>query len=58
MLPIRGRDERVATGIEVRGPRHIVLNSDHAGGAALPLPLDEAISVEEAILRAIPLAAI
>lgn len=50
--------EHVETGIEMKGPRLIVLNSDHERAAVLPLELTHISSAEEAFMAAIPLAAV
>ena len=47
--------EHVDTGIELKGPRLIVINSDHERGAALPLNLAALPSPEEAVFGSIPL---
>jgi len=49
----------VENGIEIGGPRTILLNTDHARATVLSLPLDEdAMSVEVAMFSAIPIAAL
>jgi hypothetical protein len=50
--------EHVATGIESKGPRLIVLNSDHERGCVLPIDLSNPPRAEEAMMHAIPLGAI
>jgi hypothetical protein len=47
--------QHTATGIEVRGKRVLVLNSDHALGAALPIDLANPPTPEDAILTAVRL---
>ena len=49
----------VENGIEIGGPRTILLNTDHARATVLSIPLDEeAMSVEVAMFSAIPIAAL
>lgn len=50
--------EHADTGIEVKGSRLIVLNSDHERAAVLPIDLANIPTVEDALLAAIPLNAI
>lgn len=50
--------EHAETGFEVRGPRVVVLNSDHDRAAVLPMDLAQIPCAEEAMLHIIPLAAI
>jgi hypothetical protein len=50
--------EHVETGIEIKGPRHVVLNSDHDRAVVVPIDLAHAPSTQEIMLSAIPLAAI
>ena len=47
--------QHVETGIEIRGPRLIVLNSDHDRASVLPLDLADLPTAEEALMHAIPL---
>ncbi len=47
--------EHVANGIEARGPRVIVLNSDHEFATALPIDLAGVPTAEEAVMSAIRL---
>lgn len=47
--------ERAETGIESRGGRVLILNSDHDFGKVLPIDLACPPSIEEAIMTAIPL---
>ncbi len=48
----------VDNGIAVRGPRVIVLNSDHEMGTVLPIDLADVPSAEEALLHAVRLRSI
>jgi hypothetical protein len=50
--------EHADTGIEVIGPRLIVLNSDHERAVGLPIDLANVGSAEEMMLGAVPLSAI
>lgn len=51
--------EHVETGIEVKGQRLIVLNSDHERAAVLPIEIDrDPPTTEEAMMNAIPLNAV
>jgi hypothetical protein len=50
--------EHVETGIEVKGPRLIVLNSDHERAAVLPVELAKLPSAEDVLMRALPLSSI
>jgi len=45
----------VETGIECRGDRIVILNSDHERATALPIDLANVPGAEEALFRAIPL---
>lgn len=47
--------EHVANGIEARGPRVVVLNSDHEFATALPIDLAGVPTAEEAVMSAIRL---
>jgi hypothetical protein len=49
--------EHVESGIEVRGPRVVVLNTDHEHARVLPIDLARVPTAEEALMRAIPLGA-
>lgn len=50
--------EHADTGIEIKGPRLIVLNSDHERATVLPIDLANNCTAEEALIAAIPLNAI
>jgi Calcineurin-like phosphoesterase len=50
--------QHVETGIEMKHPRVIVLNSDHEFGAVLPLNLADVPTAEDALQLAIPLRAV
>jgi hypothetical protein len=50
--------EHVETGIETRGSRVVVLNSDHERATVLPIDIAAVPTAEEAILHAVPLAAV
>jgi hypothetical protein len=50
--------EHIETGIELKHPRLLVLNSDHERGVVLPVELAGPPRADEAILRAVPLAAV
>jgi hypothetical protein len=50
--------EHAETGIEMRGSRVIILNSDHERGVVLPLDLANLPLAEEAVMSAIPLRAV
>jgi hypothetical protein len=50
--------EHVETGIEVREPNTIVLNSDHDRACVLPIDLSQPPDAAQAVMHAIPLAAI
>lgn len=50
--------EHVETGVEMRGPKLLVLNSDHERGAVLPLDLANVPEPAEALMYAVPLAAV
>lgn len=47
--------EHVETGIEVRGTRVVILNSDHEHAMVLPIDLAAVPAAEEAIMHGIPL---
>ena len=49
--------EHVDSGIDINGPRLVILNSDHERGQALPLDLAHIPAADEALLQAIPLGA-
>lgn len=50
--------EHVDAGIDLKYPNLIVLNSDHEAGRVLPIDLANVPSGEEALMHAIPLAAV
>ena len=50
--------QHAETGIEVQGPRVVILNSDHERATVLPLDLASVPAAEEALLYAAPLSAI
>lgn len=50
--------EHAETGIEMRGSRIIILNSDHARACALPIDLAAVPSAEEAMMMAVPLSSV
>jgi hypothetical protein len=50
--------EHAETGIELRGERVIILNSDHERATVLPIDLAQVPSAEETLMHALPLAAI
>ena len=50
--------EHAETGFELKGPRLIVLNSDHEHGAVLPIDLSRPLNLDEAMMSVIPLASI
>ena len=50
--------QHVETGAEIKGPRVIILNSDHDRGRVLPIDLAEIPTAEEALASAIPLSAV
>jgi len=50
--------EHAETGCEVRGPRLIVINSDHDRAAALPIDLARVLDAEEAALYVVPLSSV
>lgn len=50
--------EHAETGYEIRGPRLVVLNSDHEYGAVLPVDLAHLPSPEEAFMSVVPLSAV
>jgi len=50
--------EHVETGIEIKGPKLVLLNSDHARGCVLPIDLANLFEAEEAMMHVIPLAAV
>jgi hypothetical protein len=50
--------QHAETGIEMRGKRVIVLNSDHERATVLPLDLADVPGAEEALMHAIPLCSV
>jgi hypothetical protein len=50
--------EKAETGVEMKGPRLLVLNSDHERAAALSIDLARVPDAAEAMLQAVPLAAL
>jgi hypothetical protein len=50
--------EHVETGIEVRGERRVILNSDHERATVLPLDLGDLPPAAEALMYGLPLASI
>lgn len=50
--------EHAETGIEMRGPRVLILNTDHERATVLPIDLAAVPTAEEAFIHALPLAAI
>jgi hypothetical protein len=50
--------QRVATGIEARPPRVVVLNTDHERATVLPVDLARIPTPEEAFFAAVPLASV
>jgi hypothetical protein len=50
--------EHAETGIEVRGPRVLILNTDHEHGTVVPIELDRVLPPEEAMMYAVPLASV
>lgn len=51
--------EHADTGLEMRGPRLLILNSDHEHASVLPIDLAEPVpAAEEALMYGIPLAAV
>jgi hypothetical protein len=50
--------EHAETGIEMRGPRLLILNTDHERATVLPVDLAAVPTAEEAFIHALPLAAI
>ncbi|MDY7109375.1 MAG: metallophosphoesterase [Planctomycetota bacterium] len=50
--------EHAETGIEMRGPRVIILNTDHERATVLPIDLGAVPTVEESFTYAVPLSAL
>lgn len=50
--------EHAETGIEARGPRRVILNSDHERAAVLPLDLADLPPADQAPMYSLPLASI
>jgi hypothetical protein len=50
--------EHAETGIEMRGPRVVILNTDHERATVLPIDLSAVPTVEEAFTYAVPLSAL
>jgi hypothetical protein len=50
--------EHAETGIEMRGPRVIILNTDHERATVLPIDLSAVPTAEEAFTYAVPLSAL
>jgi hypothetical protein len=50
--------EHVETGIEIKGPKLVLLNTDHKRGCVLPIDLADVPAAEEALLHVVPLAAV
>jgi len=50
--------EHAETGIEMRGPRVLILNTDHERATVLPIDLAAVPTAEEAFVYALPLAAL
>jgi hypothetical protein len=50
--------EKAETGVEIRGPKLLVLNTDHERGSVLPVELTDVPDAYLAALSAVPLAAV
>ncbi len=50
--------EHAPSGVEARGSRLVIINSDHDHGCALPVDLSALPRADEAIELAVPLAAV